>query len=99
MIGRIRNRFLKEAEANASLYHKNDVQHIRTHDWPIERFALVSKDENETFKALKRNMLWRNKFGINEFNNNSFSSNLLQLKEMTLYGEDKEKLPILWFFG
>ena len=83
LIGSIRTKFLAEAQQNPDKYHSKDLERIKINDWSIERFALVTKNEDAALAALTKTMEWRKVFGVNDFTDQSFPQEVYKIGEFS----------------
>jgi hypothetical protein len=99
IIERIRRSFITECEQNPDLYHKNDVELIRSKDWTIERFVLVNKSEETALRALIKAMQWRKSYGVNDFNDQYFPEEIYKIGLLANFCKDKDDRQVLWQSG
>jgi len=97
IVGRLRDRFLAEYEANGELYHEVDVQRVRSDDWQIERFAVEhGLNEDAAYEALVRALKWKKEFGIHDRTDHYFPKEYFEWSETQTYGRDREGRLIQW---
>lgn len=99
-IASLRAKCLLDYENNPEMYHENDIDNITNKDWPVERFLLTNKsDEEAAFKQLKKAMAWRKSFGVYDRDADYFPKELYQIGGAFLYGRDKEGRQIMHIRG
>ncbi|XP_054155748.1 motile sperm domain-containing protein 2-like [Oppia nitens] len=102
-IGRLRTRFLAEAESEPDKYHQIDIDRIRSDDWQLERFLIGHRDEDDedsqmdkAYDALARAMHWKQTFGIHERQDRYFPREFLEFTKTQCFGRDREGRLIQW---
>ena len=80
IIATILTAFLAIAQNNKNKFDERDVQRVNdTKHWWVERFALVSKTEEQAISKLSNCMEWRNSIKMNDLNDKSFPQELHNL--------------------
>ncbi|XP_054153377.1 motile sperm domain-containing protein 2-like [Oppia nitens] len=97
VVDRIRSTFLSMAsDSPADDYHPKDMDRIRQKDWPIERFVLTTKSEDQALAGLVKAMKWRKSYGVNDFRDDQFPEEMYRMAEYSQFGRDREGRRILW---
>ena len=72
LILKILTLFLAIAQKDPNRFDPRDVKIVKAKTWWVERFALVSQNEDDALKGLVDCMEWRKSFGVNDLNYDSF---------------------------
>jgi len=99
VIEKLRTNFLAATEETPDLYHKNDLQLVRTNDWWIERFVLSTRSEDAALKALIKAFQWRKSYGVNDFNDQYFPEEIYKIGLLGQFCKDKEGRQVVWNVG
>ncbi len=89
LVEELRDRFLEEVAKNPDLYYQEDIDRIKSSDWPLQRFLLVRKNKVEdALKSLINAMQWRKSYGVLEINDQDFPREIYQCGYAIIYGTD-----------
>ena len=83
LIEKILTLFLVIAQKEPNRFDQRDVKMVKAKTWWVERFALVSQNQDEALKGLTDCMEWRKNFGVNDLNYDSFPKELHDLSKLT----------------
>ncbi len=93
VIARILTAFLAIAQNNKNKFDERDVQRVNdTKHWWVERFALVSKTEEQAISKLSKCMEWRNSIKINDLKDDSFPQELHNLGNYLQFNIDNTEI-------
>ncbi|XP_054155717.1 motile sperm domain-containing protein 2-like [Oppia nitens] len=99
----LRNRFLRESEANPHLYHRVDIKRVETEDWQLERFLSpidttdnTDADDDEAYNRLVRAMQWKHGFGLHDRQDGHYPRELFEIFGSEQYSTDTEGRLVLW---
>jgi len=89
IVEELRSRFLEEAAKNPDLYYQQDIDKIKSSNWPLQRFLLIRKNKvDDALKSLINAMQWRKSFGVLELSDKDFPREIYQCGYINVYGND-----------
>lgn len=87
----LRKRFLEDVEKNPNLYHKIDIERVKTEEWQVRRFLEeFNGDIDKAYELLIKAMRWKKEFGIHERDDQHFPKELWELTCADVCGRDRK---------
>lgn len=100
LVNTLRDKFLEIAANNADDFYKQDVDRIKTTNWPLQRFLISNKKSTDSaLNSLVKAMKWRKSFGVLDLSETDFPREMYGSGYMTLYGKDLNGATVMIFRG
>jgi hypothetical protein len=95
-IEELRERFIAQVAKHPDQYYQQDVDLIKSSNWPLLRFLHLEKSNvDKAFESLDKAMKWRKEFGVLDLNESDFPKEMYRSGCAFIYQNDLNNNPVI----
>ncbi|XP_053202632.1 motile sperm domain-containing protein 2-like [Panonychus citri] len=97
IVENVRRRFIDCATEEPESFDCEEVEKIKTDDWPVYRFVSINNNnEEKSLQGLIATLRWRKKLGVRTVNENEFPDLIWRVGPLFLYEPDNQGRPTMY---